>query len=161
MAKDETDSKTGDLLGDGDASRRVTGVVEQALEDAHLASEHKLVPVRAYIKDEAKADKKTKNAERQKRFAEGKKAEGLTKAFIPAAVADAIKQEKGGFSAWLEKQKAGAVPPVQPAPGPAAQAAAQLTPEQQRLIYIGTKVERLTGWRRWMVLALLKGAGNE
>lgn len=95
MSKDETDNKTVDLFGGPDAS--VVAVIEQATEDAHLASEHSLIAVRAYIKDESKAAKKTKNAERQKRFAEKQAEAGLKKAFIPAEVADALKQEDAGL----------------------------------------------------------------
>lgn len=87
-----------------DVVNKVADVVNQALEDAHLAAEHKLIPVRAYIRDEEKAEKLTNNAERQKRFLEKKKESGETKAFVPVAVAEAIK-EKGGFDAWLESQK--------------------------------------------------------
>lgn len=170
MSKDENDRATSDIFGgvDPGAAAVVERAKAEALEDLHLASEHNLVRVDAYIKDETKAEKLTKNAERQKRFAEKQKASGLAKAFIPAEVAEAIKTVEGGFPAWLEQQRAAAVAsvqpeqapqaaaaPAQPAAAPAAPAPAQLTAEQERLIAVGRSVERLTGWRRWLVYSLL------
>lgn len=137
--KDITDTKTVDFIG-GEPDPAVASMVVQAVEDAHLAAEHKLVAVKAYIKDEAKADKKTKNAERQQRFLEKQKESGMTKAFIPADVAEAVKLEPGGFPAWLEKQK------VAPAPVPVVDDGARA---------IGQRVLRLTGWRRVLVRRLL------
>ena len=168
MSKDPFDNKTPDMVGGVDPG--AVAVVEkakaEALEDLHLASEHNLVRVDAYIKDKTKAEKLTKNAERQKRFAEKQKASGLAKAFIPAEVAEAIKTVDGGFPAWLEQQRAAAVASVHPAPAPettpapaqpaAAPTVAQLTPEQERLIALGKAVERLAGWRRSLTFWLIR-----
>lgn len=175
--KDSADDKTLDLIeGESAMKDRVTDVIKQATEDAHLAAEHKLVAVRAYILDEDKADKLTNNAERQKRFLEKKKESGETKAFVPVAVAEAIK-EKGGFQAWLESEKVApvVVEKLVPVPGPERiveqikevpgpervvevikEVPAKLTAEDGRLIGLGRSVESLSGWRRALVNALLK-----
>lgn len=118
MAKDVEDNKTPDLLGDSDLV--VSAVIEQAYEDAHLAQEHQLVAVRAYIKDAVSAKEKTGNALRQAKYSEKLKAAGLVKAHIPAEVASEIKVV-GSFETWLEAQKASAVAPVEKVvtvPGP-------------------------------------------
>lgn len=116
--KDSADDKTLDLIhGESAVKDRVTDVIKQATEDAHLAAEHKLVAVRAYIRDEDKAEKLTNNAERQKRFLEKKKESGETKAFVPVAVAEAIK-EKGSFEAWLQSQKIAPAVVEKEVPGP-------------------------------------------
>lgn len=134
------------------AVKQVADVVLQAIEDAHLAADHKLIAVRAYIRDEQKAEKLTATNERQKKFVEKQKEAGLKKAFIPEIVADAIKQA-GGFDQWLESQKPAAV--EIPGPELVVQVPTILTNEQNRLINLGERVDRLTGWRRdlinWLV----------
>lgn len=153
----------------GEDTRPMAVVMEQAREDLHLAADHGLIAVKAYIKDEGKAKKKTAAAERQERFQERKKAEGLVKTFVPATVAEAVKATEGGFDAWLQAERVRAVEaaqvntspapatPATPAPTPAPKVAPQaLTAAQVRSIAIGDKVQNLTGWRRSLALWLIQ-----
>lgn len=152
----------------GEDTRPMEAVMEQAREDLHLAADHGLIAVKAYIKDEGKAKKKTAAAERQERFQEKKKAEGLVKTFVPATVAEAVKATEGGFDAWLQAERTKAVeaaqvqrspttPATPAAPAPAPKVAPQaLTAAQVRLIAIGDKVEKLQGWRRSLALWLIQ-----
>lgn len=168
--KDPHDKVTGDMLP-GSVDPAVAAVVEQAIEDAHLAAEHYLIPVKAYVRDKSKAKKVTANNERQKRFVEKKKAEGLTKAFIPQMAAAAIK-ETGDFNRWLDGEKAAAVSRVEfvgpDLPGRVVEVEklvevrievpvpANLSDVEKRRLKIGRAVEKLTGWRRAVVHRLLK-----
>lgn len=74
------------------------------IEDDHLAREHGLVKTTAYVKDPDSAKKKTGAADRMKRMRERKKEAGLASAEVPAAVAEAIREQ--GFEAWLDSQRA-------------------------------------------------------
>lgn len=79
--------------------------VAQAAEELHLAAEHKLVKVQAFIRNEKKADKKTAGAERVEKHREKLKAAGLVSFAIPREVAEAAKNTEGGFVSWLDAQK--------------------------------------------------------
>lgn len=138
----------------------------ERLEDTHLAREHGLVPVKAYIHDAERAEKRTANAERVARHREKKKAEGLQPVDLPAEIAARIREV--GLQEFLDQIR-GAGPrqvrvevqvekPVEvvrevlkvervevPVLTPA-----KLTAEQNRLISLGQKVERLPTWRRWL-----------
>ena len=134
-------------------------------EDTHLAAKYHLVPIKAYIKSANVAKSKTANAARQARYAEKKKAEGLTKVLIPIEAAKSIKDN--GFSAWLAAQvkevtiykdrvvekevpvykdrdvvKTVYVDRVSPD---------ALTEGELYLITLGKKVEKVDGWKRFLV----------
>ena len=77
--------------------------ITERLEDDHLAREHGLVKVSAYVRDEQAAKKRTAVAERVKKSREKKREAGLVQAYLPAEVAEAIKA--GGWDAWIAAQK--------------------------------------------------------
>lgn len=167
MAIQQEDGRTADIFD-----------IQPAIEDAHLAEHHGLVKVQAYIKDPKAAKKKTANCERQAKFAEKLKAEGLVKAHIPAPAAAEIR-EAGGFAAWLDAQKAASVAPVVervevPVPGPVTveyrdvpgpervvevekivSISVPPTEKDIKLLSMGKRCAQLSGWRRMVVFKIL------
>lgn len=137
--------------------------IEQQLEDQHLAHDHRLVKVQAYIKDKDKAEKKTANAKRVADFRERQKEAGLVQTALPSEVAQSIK-DAGSFEAWMDGVRSS--PPrtvekvvevekkvevvrevlkVERVDVPASLSAGQV-----RLIELGRAVEQLPAWRRWL-----------
>lgn len=115
--------------------------------DDHLAKEHGLVKVTAYVPDERKAKRSgthkkgaKSGAKRQRKHRAKLKQAGLKMAPIPESVAVAMKAA-GSFEQWLQKQST-----------------QTLTPEQRRCIGIGRRVLRTTGLRRWTVFTLIRSA---
>lgn len=161
MAIQNEDSKTADIFN-----------IEPAIEEAHLAREHGLVKVSAYIKDASKAEKKTSNAARQERHREKLREAQLVQMPIPKEIAEAVKNTEGGFPAWLEAQKAVPVQAervvevekiiekevrveVPVTVERIVEVPAQLTGDQKRLIDVGRAVESATGLRLWIIKSLL------
>lgn len=150
MAQQPDDNKTADIFD-----------LDQAREDLVLARDHHLVKVQAYIRDDAKAAKKTAGAERVEKFREKQKAAGLVSVAIPKEVAEAVKATEGGFAAWLEAQKPAPVEKIVNVPGPERIVIQEkpvevfvkepLGSDEYRALEIGQKVQKLTGWRRSLV----------
>jgi hypothetical protein len=178
MAIQPEDQRTADIFD-------IQPAIEAAAiekEDAELAEHYNLVKVQAYVRDKKAAKRKTANAERQAKFAEKLKSEGLVKAHIPAPAAAAIR-EAGGFAAWFDAQKATSVAPVVerievPVPGPVTieyrdvpgperiverlveiekvvSVPASPTEKDIRLRSLGKRCAMLSGWRRVVVFKIL------
>lgn len=168
--------KTGDVLNHptNDAVAQALAA-EQEAEDMHLAAEHKLVKVQAYIRDEKKAEKKSAVAERVAKHREKLKSEGLVQAAIPADIANSIKTA-GGFAEWFETQKPAPVEKIVEVevlgperivektveiqvPGPEriiekiveVSVEKTLSRDEIQALEIGQSVKKLSGWRRALV----------
>lgn len=128
----------------------------QAYEDLHLAAEHALVKVTAYIKDETKAKAKTQNAQRVAKHRQKVRDAGFIAVPVPVEIADAVKQTEGGFPAWLDRMKATAAAPQSIEKIVEVRVPAELNTDQVRQIELGQRVENLIGWRRGVANWLLK-----
>lgn len=133
---------------------------DQAREDLHLAQEHSLIKVHAYVvdKEKAKQRSKSKNAERVARFREKQKAAGIAQITVPSTVAEAVKAA-GGFSAWLVEQGGfvGPLPPVEvvrevEVPVEVVREVPRAhSVEEVAVMELGRAVAGLSGWRRALV----------
>lgn len=150
MATQPEDQKTADIF-DHPAVTDAKRAAEKA-EELHLAAEHKLIKVDAFIRDERKAEKRTKTAERVDKFREKQRAAGLVQFAIPAEVAASVKTTEGGFAAWLQAQKAA---PVEKIVEVERIVPVELSVDEKRLIKIGRLVESSRGWRRSLIKRLL------
>lgn len=157
MAQQPEDKQTADIFEH--PALQADEKAKREAEELHLAEEHALVPVRAFIKDPARAEKKSKGAERVAKHRAKQAEAGLVSLPIPKEAAEAIKATEGGWHTWLALQKSPqldlqpAQPPTpQPAPKPEP---VRLTAEQERLIALGRRVEALRGWRRLLVSRFL------
>lgn len=162
MATQPEDQKTADIF-DHPAVTDAKRAAEKA-EELHLAAEHKLIKVDAFIRDERKAEKRTKTAERVDKFREKQRAAGLVQFAIPAEVAASVKTTEGGFAAWLQAQKAAPVEkiveverivPVEKIVEVERPVPVELSVDEKRLIKIGRLVESSRGWRRSLIKRLL------
>lgn len=154
MAIQPEDQKTADIFEHPMMTDEATQQrIADQKEELHLAAEHKLVKVQAFVRNEVKAEKKTKTAERVQKFREGQKAAGLMQVAIPKEVAEAVKATDGGFTSWLAAQKTA---PIERIVEVQKEVPAALTSDQLRLIAVGRAVESATGWRRSILRALLR-----
>lgn len=159
MATQPEDKKTADIFEHPAVTEQKR--TQEQEEELHLAAEHRLVKVQAFIRDPAKAEKKTMGAERVEKHREKQKAAGLVQFAIPQEVAAAVKQTEGGFTSWLAAQKAAPVERVVEVEKRVeveklVEVPADLSGDQKRLIAIGRAVESATGWRRSLVRWLLR-----
>ena len=150
MAAQPEDDKTQDLLGaviDHPAKVRQEEEEKQrekeaqAAEELHLAAEHNLVAVRAFIVDKEKSEKKTKGAARVEKHREKEKADGITTIKAPLVIAEQLKKDGVTLEKWLENEIKTKSKP--------------LSVEQNQLIEMGKKVVNLRGWKRVFVLKIL------
>lgn len=157
--------------------------ITERLETDHLAREHGLVPVKAFVKDPDAAKKRTGAADRMAKMRERQKEAGLVSTAIPADAAAAIKEK--GWQAWLDAQRS-APPrevervievekpvevikettkevlkvervevPVEKRVEIIKEVPAKLQPEQLEALTLGRKVKQATGFKRWMLERLL------
>lgn len=152
MAVQPEDQKTADIF-DHPSAVEAKKAAEKA-EVLHLAAEHKLIPIHAFMRDERKADKKTATAARQDKHREKLKSAGLVQAAIPKSMADEIKATEGGVDAWLAQRSVQTERVVEVEK--VIEVPADLSSDQKRLIALGRSVEASTGWRRSIIKSLLK-----
>lgn len=130
-----------------------------AQEELHLAAEHHLVKVQAFIRDPKKAEKKTKGAERVAKHREKLKEAGLVQTSIPATIAQQIK-ETGDFDKWLSAQKIETVveKPIEKIVEKTVEKLIpiELSAEQIELIELGKQVKKQTGIRAKLISFLMR-----
>lgn len=159
MAVQPEDKQTADILGElinhptNDEAAQAAKAARDA-EDMHLAADHHLVKVQAYVRDDKKAEQKSKGAERVKKFREKLKAEGLVQLAVPAEIAEAVKATGGDMNVWLASRTT--TKPADPVTVEVVKEViktvpAALTVQQQNDIAVGRAVAGLSGWRRWLV----------
>ena len=99
-----------DLPAADDAKLAKVTELQPVIEDHHLASEHGLRKISAYIQDGPKR-KKTDGAKRVEKFRDKKKESGEIQVWLPAADDQRLKAA-GGLDALIESEKKKAVTEV-------------------------------------------------